>query len=115
MGIRSGELNKRAVLQRRTSTQDALGGTLQTWADVAEIWCGIDTASGRELMAAQALRVEVSHTIICRYRPQFANPVAAASLRLVFKGRYFNIMAAMNENERNEKITLLCTEGLNDG
>ena len=36
-------------------------------------------------------------------------------MRVVFNGRHFNINAAINEDERNRTLTLLVSEGVNDG
>jgi len=38
-----------------------------------------------------------------------------AAYRARYKGRVFNLHAALNEDEANVLITLLASEGLNDG
>ena len=71
--------------------------------------------SGRALLAAQAVKSELSHEITLRYRAEFANPISASEMRAVYNGRYFNIHAVMNKDERNRELTLMCSEGLNNG
>jgi SPP1 family predicted phage head-tail adaptor len=106
---------KTAELQQRSLTQDAFGGQSVAWATIATIWCEITTSGGRELMAAQAQRAEVTHAVICRYRAEFADPVKAAAMRLMYQGRPFNILSVANEDERNQWVSLGCSEGMSNG
>ncbi|MCP5231082.1 MAG: head-tail adaptor protein, partial [Zoogloeaceae bacterium] len=49
------------------------------------------------------------------WQPAFAQPRAVAAMRAVYNGRVFNIHSVGNEDERNVLLTLLASEGLNDG
>lgn len=115
MAIRIGTLRHRVKLQQRSTAQDASGGQVTTWSDVATVWADIQPLSGRELLAAQAVNSEVSHQIVIRWQPAFATPKSVAALRILYGSRIFNIAAALNEDERNRTLTLQATEGLNDG
>lgn len=115
MGLRAGALGQRIRLQQRSVAQDPTGGQLATWTDVATVWAEVVPLSGRELIAAQAVASETSHQITMRWQPAFADPKTVAALRVVFNGRHFNINAAINEDERNRTLTLLVSEGVNDG
>ena len=115
MGLRAGALGQRITLQQRAVAQDATGGQLATWSDVATVWAEVVPLSGRELIAAQAVASETSHQITMRWQPAFANPKTVAAMRVVMNGRCFNINAAINEDERNRALTLLVAEGVNDG
>ena len=50
-----------------------------------------------------------------RYQPLLADPKVVAGYRALYKGRIFNIHASMNEDERNTVLTLLASEGMDDG
>ena len=113
--MRAGLLRKRIVLQQRDVTVDSYGGQVNTWADVATVYAEIMPLSGRELFSAQAVQSEVSHRITVRYRSELANPKTVAGMRAVYSGRVFNISASINEDERNRQITLMASEGLNNG
>lgn len=113
--MRSGALRKRILLQKRDVTTDSYGGQVSTWSDVATVWGEITPLSGRELFAAQAVQSEVSHQITLRYRPELDIPAVVVAMRAVYNGRNFNIHASLNEDERNRQITLMASEGLNDG
>lgn len=116
----AGKLNKRIAIQERTNWEDAIGGQNPTWTNVfatpdGKIAAGINPVSAREIFAAQAMQSEVSHKITVRYRSQLENTKNVASMRVVYGSRIFNIAGAINRNESNQFIDLLCTEGTNDG
>ena len=113
--MQAGLLRKRIVLQSRPAPLDSSGSTSNVWTDVATVWGDLKPMSGRNLMAAQAVKSELSHEITLRYRPEFANPILASEMRVVYSGRYFNIHAVLNRDERNREITLMAFEGANNG
>ena len=113
--LRAGQLNRRITLQRRGSAQDSFGGVQATWIDVATVWADIQPLSGRELENARRMASEVSHQITLRYQTLLTDTRAVAAYRARYKGRVFNLHAALNEDEANVLITLLASEGLNDG
>lgn len=115
MAIRAGILRRRLTVQQRTTAQDSSGGQLTTWSDVATVWGDIQPLTGRELVTAQAVSTEVSHQITIRWQPAFASPKSVAAMRVSYAGRLFNIHAAINEDERNRTLTLMASEGTNDG
>lgn len=108
--MRAGDLRKRVKIQQRGTTQDSFGQQITTWTDVAEVWASIEPMSGRELMAAAAVQSETTHTVVIRYRPGIV-----PAMRINYGGRLFNIGAVIDENERHRMLTLICSEGLNDG
>lgn len=113
--MQAGKLRKRIKLQSRPAAVDGFGSPSTAWSDVATVWGELLPMSGRALLAAQAVKSELSHEITLRYRPLFSNPVTATEMRAVYNGRYFNIHAVLNQDERNRLVTLLASEGLNNG
>ncbi len=113
--VRAGQLARRLRIQTRASTQDTFGGQQWIWTDLITIWADIQPLSGRELESAQHMASEISHQITVRYQPIFADTRVVAGYRALYKGRIFNIHASMNEDEKNAVITLLASEGLDDG
>jgi len=79
------------------------------------VWADIQPLSGRELENARRMASEISHQITLRYQTLFTDTRAVATYRARYKGRVFNLHAALNEDEANVLITLLASEGLNDG
>ena len=113
--IGAGQLKQRITLQRPGTAQDSFGGLQSTWIDVASLWADIQPLSGRELENARRMANEISHRITLRYQTLFTDTRAVAAYRARYKGRVFNLHAALNEDEANVLITLLASEGLNDG
>ncbi len=105
-----GKLNRRITIQQRTEGLDSYGQPNQSWIDVATVWANIKPIKGRELLIAQSMRSEVTHNIDIRYRTGIT-----AAMRVNYNGRFFNIQAVIDENERHQTLALQCTEGTNDG
>lgn len=111
--MRSGDLRQRVTFQTRTNAQDPATGVItESWANAFTVWASVATISGRELLSAQQLQSEVTHTVMVRYRTELANPQTVAAMRIVFGTRYFNILDSANENERNREVILQVQEGL---
>jgi SPP1 family predicted phage head-tail adaptor len=106
---------KRITLQQQSPSVDSYGQQVSTWTDVATVWASVEPSVGRELMAAQAVSLDQPTTITIRWQPLFASPKAVAAMRAVYNGRIFNIHSVENESERNTMLTLIASEGLNDG
>lgn len=113
--MQAGLLRKRVLFQTRSTTADTFGGQSTAWVDAFTVSAEVAPLSGRELLSAQAVQSEVSHQITARYRPEFSDPKAVARMRAFYNGRYFNIHASINLDERNRQVTLSASEGLNDG
>jgi|SRR5450830_567838 len=113
--MRAGDLRRRIALQERGEAKDILGQPSTTWNDVGTVSAQIAALSGRELLAAQAVHVEVTHMVTIRYQKQFSSSRRMAAMRLLYDGRIFNIHASMDPDERHQMIELSCSEGLNDG
>jgi SPP1 family predicted phage head-tail adaptor len=120
MALQAGMLRKRATIQSRTTSVEGVYGQQQlTWSDVITIWCEIVVLSGAQLARSQSIYNETTHHIITRYQQMFADIKRVGSYRLVYVNagvtRYFDLASTLNEEERNRMVTILATEGLNDG
>jgi len=118
--MRIGDLRRRVNIQTRSSGIDSHGQQQTTWADLlTSVPADIQSLSGRELLAAQAVNTEITHTVVLRYHASLADPVAVAAMRCVYVNagvtRLFNVASAINVDERNRTIELWAGEGLNQG
>ncbi|MFP3564695.1 phage head closure protein [Paraburkholderia sp. SIMBA_030] len=113
--VRGGNLRHRLTFQVKSASQDDLGQPRNVWADAFKCWGEVSPMSGRELLAAQAVQAEVTHTISVRYRPELQNPKDVAAMRVLFGSRVFDINASMNQDERNRLVMLQAKEGINNG
>ena len=118
--MQAGKLRKRILIQQRASTVDSTYGQQNlSWIDLTTIWCEIEAVSGAQLARSKSIYNMTTHHVVIRWQPIFENMKQVGSYRAVYTSagttRYFDIGASMNDGERNRMITLLCSEGLNDG
>lgn len=107
--VGAGALRHKGQLQARVVAQNPVTGEEQvTWATIAEPWAEIVPMSAREFMAAAAEQSEVRGRIVIRYRGD-----VDATMRFLYRGRYYGILGAMPDAESGkEHITLMTTEGV---
>lgn len=75
-------LNRRVVLQIRTSTTDALGQQETDWQTLCEVWAEVKSPRGAALIAAQSETSRADYTVTIRSRKE----VAALQTRVVIDG-----------------------------
>ena len=113
--LRAGQLTRRLTLQSLSTTLDSYGISIPTWTNVMTVWADIQPLTGQERLSAAQLASEVTHQLTVRYSSLLADTRVVAGYRALYKGRIFNIHAALNEDESNVLVTLLASEGLNRG
>ena len=106
----SARLNRRITIQRRSTAVDAFGQQTTAWTDFLTCWASIEPMSGRELVAAQAVQSEVTHTLTIRYRP-----TVTAAMRALYQGRIFEIRAVQDPETAHVALAMMCTEGVSPG
>jgi head-tail adaptor len=112
---RAGNRRHQVQVQAPADEQDALGAPTRRWKTLFSTLVGITPLSGRELLAAQAAHAEASHQISGVYRPEWRNPTRAASYRIVYGNRIFNIHSVQNVEERGRDVLIVASEGMNEG
>jgi SPP1 family predicted phage head-tail adaptor len=100
--MRAGRLRHRVVVE--TPTEDINGGAT-TWAPLATVYAGVEPITGREYFGAQQVQAEITHRVVMRYTAG-----VTAKHRVRFGARVFDIRAAINRDERNRELELLCVE-----
>ena len=91
-------------LQRYTTAPDGMGGLVETWAKVADVWGNIEPVNGSERWEIESLKGNISHVITIRFRD------VTNEDRLLYDGRTFLIRYALNEGEESHFMKLACTE-----
>lgn len=84
---------------------DSTGESVQVATDLEQAYAKIEPLSGRQMELARALIATVTHRITMWY-----NPELKVNRRIRFGSRVFIINDAKNDEERNYKHILLCTE-----
>jgi SPP1 family predicted phage head-tail adaptor len=109
--MRSGRLRQRITIQSRGEIRDADGGSVAAWADfAASVPAEVVPLSGREFMSATAMQDEIQARITIRY---LAGVIP--SMRVVFDGLNYNIVAVLPDPTARRHINLMVNRGLNDG
>ena len=106
--ITAGKRNRMVVLQRKTQAIDDYGGTVDTWTTYATVWSRVAPLKGRELIAAQAARSEVTTRFEMLYRSGVTEDD-----RIVYGGKYYNINAVIDPEEKHEDLQIMATSGVN--
>ena len=108
----AGALKKRITIQTATqaATTSSASGT-GTWADTMTVWAAIWPQKARELLQAQQVVSEVTHRVRIRFRAgvNTAQRVKYFDHR-ADATRYFKIRSALNWEEKNMWLDLMCEE-----
>ena len=105
--MRAGKLRHMIAIESVIETQDADGSVIETWSTYATAQASIEPISGREYFAAQTTQADVTHRISLRY---FAGIMP--KMRVKYGSRIFDILSAININERNRELQLMCRESI---
>lgn len=108
--MRAGRLRQYITIEQPPTGQDAAGQPLTTWTVFAYAYARISPINGAERFDADANRNPLTHEIEIRYISGIS-----PDMRVLFDGRYFNIVAIRNTDERNAQMFLDCVEGLSNG
>lgn len=105
--MRGGRLRHRIVLERPTTTADAKGGEVVTYADATERWADVRPLSAREYFASQQTQMEISHLVTMRFDPDLP---LGPKWRVRFGARRFDIESLVLVDERRHEWQLRCRE-----
>ena len=99
------DLRHRLELEAPELTPDTGGGASITWIKEADVWGLIEPLRGQEQFKEHQTETIVTHTIIIRHREGLL-----PEKRLRKGQRLFEIIAVINEKERNHWLKLECKE-----
>jgi SPP1 family predicted phage head-tail adaptor len=108
-----GKLRHTLTIQRNTPTTSETGAAVDSWSTYKTVRGSIQTGAsapgmgirGREFFAADIRNSEVSHNISIRYTAGIT-----PKMRVLFGARTFDIVAAVDIEERHHEMTLLVRE-----
>lgn len=101
--MRAGELRHRVTIQQFTAARDAVGGETKTWSDLATVYAAALPISGREYVALRQAQSDITIRFRLRYRSGINT-----GMRVVWDGRNYDIVEAINRNGRDQELELLC-------
>lgn len=114
--MRAGQLTERVALQKqRVTGRDALNAPIIQWVNQAMVWAAVETLTGRESHAADQIQNPVTLRVLIRVgisvEPSWRIEWWDNSTKMY---RYLSI-AAVLPSTKHDSLTLLCSEGLNNG
>src|SRR4051812_11520803 len=111
--MRAGLLRHRALFQGKEREDVLPGGQrVPVWSEGTPRWCSIDPLKGDELVTARQVQADVTHKITIRGKPPEALQPKAATLRVQWQGRTFNLVSSLNWQERGVFSTITAIEKL---
>jgi len=102
------QLRHRITIQEPTYSIDSSGGNTLTWTDYAIRKAKAIPKGGQETFRLQQFFSEANMMFMIRY-DSLAKAITT-KMRVSFDSRFFDIVAAINEDEMNQTIKLVCTE-----
>jgi len=106
--MKIGDFRKQVAIQAEQSTPDGAGGYALAWTTIATVWADIAPVSGREIYTAGHLEGHITHKVTLRWRADLS---ITSDMRLLYNSRSFNIQAVINQDETNQYVIVLATEG----
>ena len=101
--MRAGELRHRITIQAKTITQDSELNSVETWVTLATVWAAALPKDGREFYRLSTMNSEITEAFKIRYRS-----TVIPHMRLIHKGKTFDIIGVINTEERNREMLLTC-------
>lgn len=100
-----GLLRHRITIQEHTETINENGFPEETWQDKHYLWAMIKTLQGREYYQAAATQNENTVRFVVRYTAGIT-----PDMRILHKGRTFDIVSVINDDEMNKTLTIMAKE-----
>lgn len=104
--MRTGSLRHYVEIHALTIIEDDIGNQTEEWAKVAEAWAAVEPLKGDEYLAAASTQAQVSHKVTMRPPGVEVTPAN----RIVFGSRTLEVESALNLEERNRELQLMCKE-----
>lgn len=101
-----GKYNKRITIQSPTGTNNSFTDN-ESWAGFATVWAAIFPLQGKAYFEANRENTEVTARLDIRY---LAGVVR--NMRILYKEHIYEIIDAINVNEANREMQLMCREVL---
>lgn len=103
--MKSEELKHRITLQTFLATVNDNGFEVEAWVDFKTVWAGVTNLHGREYFEAAAVKAENTVKFTIRYVPSIE-----PTMRILFKGKQYNITSIDNIKYANKFIEIKAME-----
>lgn len=111
--MRAGALRHKIMIQAKSTAagRDSFGGQVVAWTSNRGVWAEVKPIRGSQYFEAQQVQSAVTHKIRIRYTTLAGSTeITPGNCRAKWGTRIFNIHAALNPDERNIMLDLMCSE-----
>ena len=103
----AGDLNQRICIQSRSTTPDAGGGSVKSWADVfAGVWATVEPLNGGEAFRQGMLNTTQLYRVTIRWRAG-----VTAAQRVIWNGLPLNIRTCADPDGRRRALIMTVESG----
>jgi len=102
--MRIGELINRIDIQSYTRTENEVGEEVKQWQLYVPLWSKFFNSSVKDQLKAGKDAPSIVYEIVIRYRNDIDT-----TMRVVYKGKNYNIDHVVNWKEQNIETHLFCT------
>jgi len=106
--MRVGKLRHKGIIESLVKGKDAVGGATESWTKFSDVWCDIKPLNGKEKYVSSEKHATATHQVLLRY-VNGINP----KMRLLSRGRVFEVVAVLNINEEDKMMQLVVEEDAN--
>lgn len=103
--MRIGDMDRRITFQYPSVVKDAYGAETVTWIPFKTVWAQVTPGQSREFFAAQVVNAKLTHEFLIRYMAGIT-----PDMRIVFRGRVFNIDPPRNPGEKDKELRIMAAE-----
>ena len=109
----AGKRNRWISVQEQTEGQAPSGQPVDEWPSVLDCWAAINasTTKTQQRFSAAGISAQLTHVVTIRFP---ANVELHSNMRVVHRGRVFEIMYLQDADEGRVELDLYCRE-LNEG
>ena len=100
-----GDLRERVELQSMSPTRDAIGGEVQGWTTLANVWAQVTPMSAGEQYRRQQMQASAQWKVTIRYRADITS-----KMRVLWSGRTFQVKGVTSADERKRFLAMACEE-----
>ena len=105
-------LRHSVTFEQRSTSINAYRENVGTWSTYATCFAGVEPVSGKEYPQASLLQAETLVRVIVRHEDA---PALTPQMRMLFDGRYYDIVAIIDEMNRDRMWSVMCRVGVNAG
>lgn len=101
-------MNRRITIQTQAGgvPDPVTGSPSQAWRTVRTTWAAISAISSSHQSQGNQFVDQATHLVVIRY----TTTVIAVGMRILYRGRVFDVLDSQNVNEGDVRLDLVCQE-----